>query len=117
MHRTKTNVEYVYVSGPYSQGDVAQNIRTAIQAATALLDEGYTPYVPHLTHFWHLVEPQHYDTWIDYDFRWLQKCDALVQLPGLSPGADREVEEAERLKIPVYYGVDDFMQDQDIVGY
>jgi hypothetical protein len=32
----------------------------------------------------------------------LARCDALLRLPGESPGADREVKRARELWIPVY---------------
>lgn len=97
---------YVYVAGPYTRGDVEHNVRTAIAAGNRLLDAGYTPFIPHLTHYWEALHPHHYEAWMQYDFQWLSKCEALVRLPGDSPGADREVEYAEANGIPVYYGVD-----------
>ena len=32
-----------------------------------------------------------YETWMEYDLAWLGACEALLRLPGHSPGADREV--------------------------
>ena len=92
----------VYVAGPYTKGDVAINVRTAIEAADTLLHWGYLPHCPHLTHFWHLVCPRPYETWLDYDKAWLRLCDAVVRLPGDSQGADQEVALARELGIPVY---------------
>jgi len=93
----------VFVSGPYTNGDVAVNVRTAILAANRLLRKGHIPFVPHLTHFWHLVVPHPYEDWLELDMEWLKVCDAVLRLPGESPGADVEVRLAESLGIPVYY--------------
>lgn len=99
----------VYVAGPYTNGDVALNVRAAIEAADRILKAGHAPYVPHLMHFWHLVCPGPYEQWIQFDLEWLPVCDALVRLPGESSGADGEVRLAESLGIPVYYGLDQFL--------
>lgn len=94
----------VYVAGPYSQGDQAANVRAAIDAADKLAAAGHVPYIPHLTHFWHLVTPRPYQWWLDYDAQWLACCDAVLRLPGRSAGADEEVALAAELGIPVYGG-------------
>lgn len=95
----------VYIAGPYTQGDTAINVRTALGAAQELLLAGWAPYVPHLTHFWHLVYPGPYEHWAALGIVWLEVADALVRLPGESPGADREVAFARDHGIPVYDSV------------
>ena len=103
--------KYVYVAGPYSQGDVALNVRNVILAAEKLANAGMTPYVPHLSHFWHLLCPHELDFWYQFDLDWLIKCDCLVRLPGVSTGADAEVEFAiSRLFIPVFSSVEECIQ-------
>lgn len=97
----------VYVAGPYSQGDVAQNVRTAIAAADALAARQFCPYLPHLTHFWRLVSPKPYDWWLQYDAMWLLDCRAVLRLSGASNGADQEVKLAEEAGIPVVSSIDD----------
>jgi hypothetical protein len=82
----------IYVAGPYTKGDVAINVHNAIMAAEELVRKGHTPYIPHLTHFWHLVCPHEIEFWYNYDLTWLKYCDAIVRLPGESTGADKEVE-------------------------
>lgn len=37
----------------------------------------------------------------------LERCDAVLRLPGESPGADREVHYAISLGKPVYYGLEE----------
>ena len=46
-----------------------------------------------------------YEQWMKLDLAWLDKCDALLRLPGESPGSDREVDAAKERGIPVYYSV------------
>lgn len=99
----------VYIAGPYTKGDVALNVRAALQAASDLRDAGYAPYVPHLTHFWHMLFPRSYESWLDQDNQYLPVCEALVRLPGESSGADKEVALARSLGIPVYCGVGEFL--------
>jgi hypothetical protein len=72
-----------------------------MDAADAVEAAGYIAHVPHLCHFRHLFNPRSYEHWMKLDLAWLAKCDVLVRLPGESPGADREVVEANRLGIPV----------------
>lgn len=81
----------VYIAGPYTSGDVAVNVRRAIEAATVIAEAGHTPFVPHLSHFWHLVSPHSYEFWLEQDMAWLPVCEALVRLEGESNGADGEV--------------------------
>jgi hypothetical protein len=101
-----SEVVKVYVAGPYTHGDVARNVRTAIDAANALAERKFCPYVPHLTHFWHLVSPKPYDWWLQYDAMWLLDCQAVLRLPGDSAGADQEVKLAEAAGIPVVTTID-----------
>ena len=108
-------MNYVYIAGPYSSGDVAVNVWSAVQAANRLLDAGYKPYVPQLAHFWHIITPRPREDWLHLDIDWLLKCDAVIRLDGASRGADVEVQWASEYKIPVYYGVDAFFQAEGVV--
>lgn len=93
----------VYIAAPYTKGDVAINVRTAIEAGSRLWDLGFAPFIPHLTHFWHLVTPKPYEVWLTIDNEWLPVCDAFLRLPGPSSGADKEEALARSLGIPVFY--------------
>jgi hypothetical protein len=95
----------IYIAGPYSIGDVAINVHNAIVAGNAVANLGHTPFIPHLTHFWHLQISHEYEFWMKQDSEWLKVCDALLRLPGESSGADREVADAKKLGIPVYYSL------------
>lgn len=92
----------IYIAGPYSKGDVAVNVRNAIELQSFLYGEGFHVFNPLLTHFVHLISPRPYEFWLAEDLVWLKKCDLLVRLPGESSGAEKEIVEAEKLGIPVY---------------
>src|SRR5574340_777736 len=95
----------IYIAGPYSKGDVAENVRLACEAATRLAALGHTPFVPHLTHFWHMLFPHPYEFWLQQDAEWLKVCEAVLRLPGESSGADAEVKMAKELGLPVYLDI------------
>jgi len=101
----------VFVSGPYTKGDVAQNVKAAIHAADMLTTCGYIPFVPHLTHFWHMIYPHSYEFWCEQDNEWLLVCNVVLRLPGESAGSDAETKLAEEHGIPVYYDIDSILHD------
>lgn len=96
----------IYIAGPYTKGDPVLNTRTAILTGSKLLARGFTPFVPHLTMFWHMLDPQDYEVWLNFDFEWVKTCDGLLRLEGESSGADREVRVAVEHKIPVFFSLD-----------
>jgi hypothetical protein len=96
-----SEMKTVYVAGPYSKGDCARNVRNAIDLQEYLYCKGFHVYNPLLTHFVHMVHHRPYAFWLKEDMYWLSKCDALVRIQGESSGADGEVQEAIKLKIPV----------------
>jgi len=102
----------VYIASPYTKGDVARNVRDAIWAGEYLGRKGHIPFVPHLTHFWHIIYPHDWEEWLKYDFEWLKVCDALIRVGGESNGADWEVDKAHELGIPVYYSIREFLEKQ-----
>ena len=97
----------IYVAGPYTRGDVAKNVKEAIETGDALAQLGHFVFIPHLSHFWHLLTPHEYDFWMKQDMAWLEICDAVFRFEGESKGADIEVDYAVRNKKPVYYKLDD----------
>jgi len=109
----------VYIAGPYTRGDVALNVRNAIEVANVIMNAGHCPFVPHLTHFWHLVCPRPYEEWLKLDMEWLSSCDCVIRLPGISLGADRELELAKIFDLPIYHSAQEFLasfEDEDVVG-
>lgn len=91
----------IFISGPYSS-DPAVNVPLAIDAMHALMDAGFAPMCPHLTHFAHLQRERPYREWMALDAAWLRVSEAVVRLPGMSPGADEECALARSLGIPVF---------------
>ena len=102
---------YVYIAGPYTQGNPEQNVANALAAAEELCAGKMTPYIPHLTHYWHINTPHTYQFWMELDQGWLKKCDALVRLQGISPGADEEVAYAIEHHIPVFQSVEECIKE------
>lgn len=95
-----------YIASPYTKGDVAVNVKAQIDAADELMTLGIAPFVPLYSHFQHMVHPRPYQDWLTMDFVWVPKCEGLLRLPGDSSGADKEVELALSLGIPVFFGLD-----------
>lgn len=100
----------IYVAGPYTKGDVALNVRNAFEAANRLADRGFAPFVPHSTHFWHMMFPRPYEFWLELDRQFLPCCEALLRLSGPSSGADQEVQLAKELGIPVFDEIDKLLR-------
>jgi len=101
----------IYIAGPYSGGDVAQNVRIAILAAHRLSQAGCIPYVPHLSHFWHLLCPRDVEFWYEQGLQWVEACDVLLRLPGESVGADLEVQRARELGMTIYWSVEAILRE------
>lgn len=96
----------VYIAGPYTKGDVALNVRAAYIAADQIANAGGAPFVPHHTHFWHMMFPRPYEEWLKLDLAFLPVCDCVLRLPGESSGADGEVAKAIELGLPIFYTLD-----------
>lgn len=106
----------VYIAGPYTKGDVAINVRNAILIADAVYQLGYHPYIPHLTHFWHMLCPKEYEQWLAVDLIWLRECDVVLRVPGESNGADKEVEAALEMGMLVFYSLEELKEYASIFG-
>jgi hypothetical protein len=113
----------VYIAGPLTGGPHApwpagrreHNVNVAAALAAELIDRGFQPFVPHLSHYIDRLSPVpiSYETWMQQDFEWLSLCDCLYRLPGESPGADREVDYAREHGIPVFQSVAEVEQFRD----
>lgn len=100
----------IYVAGPYSHGDIAVNVRNAMEAGSQIINAGHSPFVPHLSHFLHMHHPQEYAVWMRIDAAWVEVCDALLRLPGHSPGADAEIALARVHGIPCFWKMDELLE-------
>jgi hypothetical protein len=102
------DAKLVYVAGPFSQGEVCENIRQACIAGAEVQRIGAVPFIPHAHTFLMAQQVElDYEEWMYLDFVVLERCDALLRLDGPSPGADREVDLAGLIGIPVFYTLDD----------
>lgn len=100
----------MYIAGPYTFPDPEGNTGKAILVADLLLDHGYIPFIPHLTHYWNQRWPHDYETWLAYAMAWLPVCDCLLRLGGISPGRDREEDRARELGKPVFNSIPELLQ-------
>ncbi len=74
------------------------------------IEEGFVPHCPHLTVFCEFMEPDRipYEKWLELDKNYIDNSDAVLRIPGHSPGADRECEYALSKGIPVFQGINQF---------
>ena len=98
-------INYVYIASPYTKGDVAVNVRESLKVGDQLITLGFIPFCPLVSHFQHLLFPRPYEDWLRLDLAWIDRCDALLRLPGESSGADREVAYAKQTGKPIFYSV------------
>lgn len=104
MHRNfRNDMIKVYVSSPYTLGDVAMNVKKQINAVDELMNKGFAPFAPLYSHFQHMAHPRPCQDWIKVYLEWVMVCDCVLRLDGESTGADGEVKLAKELGIPVYY--------------
>lgn len=100
-------MKVVYIAGKYRGPNpwaVEQNIRAAEEVAARVAALGLMPQVVHpMTRF---IGGSNSDEqfWVDGTLEIMRRCDAVVLVPNWrdSVGARAEVEEAERLGIPVF---------------
>lgn len=100
----------VYISSRYSDGDPEENVKLQINVGNVLIDNGFNPFVPLLTHYMHVSQPRPYNYWLGALIEWLKLCDCVLRLPGESSGADIEETIAKKLNIPVFYSVDELLK-------
>ena len=98
----KLKDNYVYLAGPYSIGDQAENVRNMIYYADKLMDMGAIVYNPLLSHFHQIFSPRSQRFWYDQTLKFVAKCDLLFFLPGESRGVEQEIKHARDLWIPTY---------------
>lgn len=99
----------IYIASPYTKGDIAVNVKTQIDCANELMNLGFSPFIPLMSHFQHMMHPRPYQDWINNDLEWIGVCDALLRLPGESIGADMEVIFSQTKGIPVFYSVEELV--------
>ena len=109
----------VYIAGPLSQGDLAENINLATSVFHAIAANGLAPLCPHWSAFsggiageigdrpfaYAYTRPRDttHEYWMAVDLPWVEASDAVLRLPGASDGADLEVSHARKHGVPVFY--------------
>ena len=97
----------IYIASPYTKGDKEKNVMVQIKAYWQLFERGFLPIAPLLAHYVHIHYSLDYEQCMKIDFEWIKLSAAILRLPGESSGADREVEFANELNIPVFYSLCD----------
>ena len=95
----------VFLSSPYTLGDTAVNVKRQLDIADELMNAGFSPYVPLLSHFQHMAHPRSYEDWTQNDIVWLKLCDCVLRLDGESLGSDFECHVATTWNIPVFHSI------------
>jgi hypothetical protein len=100
-------MKLIYVAGPFrgpSAWDIECNIRRAETLALEVWRLGAAAICPHAnTRFFQNAAPD--EVWLKGDLEMLRRCDAVILTPDWirSSGVRAEVEEANRLCLPVFH--------------
>lgn len=117
----------VYIAGPISKGNLADNVNQATAAFVKLAQHGFAPLCPHWSVYakpCRLLDGMCEGTvecigttagndvmthgdWMGVDLPWVECAKAVLRLPGESTGADLECEHARQHRIPVFNSFDD----------
>ena len=101
----------IYIASPYSNGNKEELVKLQIDAASILLQLGFSPYWPLATHYVATltdIDPNF--PWLDIDKEWIKLCDLVVRLHPKdikgneisSVGADFEEKCANEFGIPLF---------------
>lgn len=101
----------VYIASPYSVGDPLGNVNKSFDTALDLILLGYAPYAPLYSHYLEERRSQPYETWLEINREWVERCDCVLRLPGESKGADAEVTYAREQGIPVFFNLPDLVSE------
>jgi hypothetical protein len=111
----------ILIAGPYRSGTgddpvkMAANLKNLEEASWPIFEKGHVPMIGEWVALpiWQkaggkIVGDALYDEVLHPTaHRLLQKCDAVLRLPGASKGADNDVRLANERGIPVYYELND----------
>lgn len=114
----------ILIAGPYRSGTgddpqkMAENLRRLEQASWPIFKAGHVPMIGEWVALpiWNVaggkaVGDALYDEILHPTAgRLIERCDAILRLPGESKGADNDVRLAKERGIPVYYNVDELPQ-------
>lgn len=97
----------VFISGPYGDHNpkdvIAANVARADKVARDLMAQGHQVYCPHkMTWGWEDDPRLSRKDYLELDKSFLRHwAEAIIRMPGESPGADGEMEEAKQLGLIV----------------
>ena len=107
----------LYLSGPISDGGTFPKARQwysvvrALGIARELMDEGVWVHVPHLTFLFDVAGcPRAYHDMLQDDKPMIEFCHGLLRLPGVSFGANREVEWAREMEKSIFTSLETFRE-------
>lgn len=94
----------LYLAGPYTHPDPVANTHWVVAVANVVYEKtAWVPVVPHLSMLWHAITPRPVEFWYEYDLHLLERCDAIIRLPGASTGADKEIAHADSVGVKRVY--------------
>ncbi len=108
----------IYIAGPFTAPNawgIEQNVRAAEALGLEVAQLGAMPLIPHAnTRFFHGVGGD--INWYEGTLELMRRCDAIIVRAGSedSKGVRAEIDEAWRLKIPVFhdiYSLMDWLRD------
>lgn len=108
--KLRTN-KLLYVAGPYSIGNIQENIRRAEIVSVNLIRSGFHVITPHKnTAGYEKYEDGTltYETWLKMDLDIISRCDAVYVMVNSenSQGVRKEIEFARVMGMPVIYEAD-----------
>jgi hypothetical protein len=101
-------MEIAYICSPY-QNDPARNTERTKDYCRHALRQGFIPLAAHLHYpqFLNEADPAQRKIGLECGLALLRKCDVIfVYGNQLTAGMKREIAEAERLNVPIYYMTD-----------
>ena len=89
----------VYVASKYA-GDIEANVQAARSYCRRVVDEGYMPIASHLLYpqFLDDSKPEERELGLLFGLALLKLCDEVWVFGDVSPGVEKEIEEAKQLK-------------------
>lgn len=68
----------VFISSPYTLGDVAVNVRNQMLISDKLIDLGFAPFTSLYYHFQHMFNPKNYEVWMKLDFELMKLLNIMI---------------------------------------
>lgn len=118
---TTTTRQFILIAGPYRSGTgddpvaMAQNLARLEAASWPIFERGHVPVIGEwfALPIWRTaggraVGDHLYETiFHPVAGRLIERCDAILRLPGASKGADEDVRKARARGLPIYLSIDE----------